>query len=227
MDIWKEITLIFTATNIQYLLKGLLLTFELAAGIIFFSLIFGTVFALLKTYGGKLAAAIVTVYTEVFRNTPGLLWICVCFVVMPFRNQIIRAASGLVLVSSAVICEIVRGGLNSVAKGQVEAGLSQGLNTFQIVYAIILPQCFRRIIPNLINQTISVFKDTSYVGQVAIAEFLYCTKKVMSTSNLYTGHGIVAQDSFIMFGMAAIVYLVINLMLSSLIRYVQAKMKFV
>ena len=74
--------------------------------------------------------------------------------------------------STATICEIVRGGLNSIDRGQIEAGHSQGLSTFQVMYAIVLPQCLRRVVPNFINQTISVFKDTSFLWQVAIPEFL-------------------------------------------------------
>ena len=72
--------------------------------------------------------------------------------------------------------------------------------------------------PNFINQIISVFKDTSFLGQVAIPEFLYSSRRILGTANKYTGHGIEARDAFIIFGVAALVYFVINLLLSSVLR---------
>ncbi len=221
MEIINECKMLFTSVTVPTLLKGLLLSFELAGGILLSSLVVGTIFALLKTYGGKLLGAIVTIYVEIFRNTPILFWITVCFIAMPVGNQYIRASAGLFLVSTATICEIVRGGLNSIGKGQIEAGKSQGFSKMQIIYAIVLPQCLRRVIPNLINQTISVFKDTSFFGQVAIMEFLYCSRKLLGTANKYTGHGIGALDAFIIFGVAAAVYFIINLLLSSVMRAVE------
>jgi putative glutamine transport system permease protein len=221
MSVINEFRLLFTSVTIPTLLGGLLLSFQLAGGILACSLLLGTILALLKTYAGRLAGAFVTVYVEIFRNTPILLWITVCFIALPVGNQYVRASSGLFLVSTATICEIVRGGLNSVSKGQLEAGRSQGLSSWQIIYAIVLPQCLKRVIPNLINQTISVFKDTSFFGQVAIMEFLYCSRKLLGTANKYTGHGINAMDAFIIFGVAAAVYFVINLLLSTLMRAVE------
>lgn len=218
MEILNECRLLFTSVTVPTLLQGLLLSFQLAGGILLASLVTGTIFALLKTYAGKFFSIIVTIYVEIFRNTPILFWVTVCFIALPIGNQYVRASSGLFFVSTATICEIVRGGLNSISHGQIEAGKSQGLSRLQIIYAIILPQCLRRVIPNLINQTISVFKDTSFFGQVAIMEFLYCSRKLLGTANKYTGHGIGALDAFIIFGVAAAVYFIINLLLSTLMR---------
>ncbi len=220
----EDMKLIFNAANNKYLLDSLILTFKFAFGILAVSFVLGVILALLKTYGGKIFSAIVTVYVEIFRNTPMLLWLCVCFIALPIPNKYVRAASGLTLVSTAVICEIVRGGLNSIHKGQIEAGRSQGLNTLQIVWIIVLPQCIRRIVPNLINQMVSVLKDTSYFGQIAMAEFLYTVKRTMATSTVYTGHSVTAMDVFIMFGFAALVYLVINICLSGIARVADRKL---
>ena len=216
-DLITEIQMLFNSVTIRALLRALVLSFELAGGILLASLCAGTLLACLKTYAGKIFGRIVTIYVEIFRNTPILFWIFVCYVAFPFGNQYIRAASGMFFASTATICEIVRGGLNSIDRGQIEAGHSQGLSTFQVMYAIVLPQCLRRVVPNFINQTISVFKDTSFLGQVAIPEFLYCCRQILGTANKYTGHGIEARDAFIIFGMAAIVYFIINFLLSSLL----------
>ncbi|MBO5112487.1 MAG: ABC transporter permease subunit [Lachnospiraceae bacterium] len=223
MSILTEMKLLYTNVTLQALLKALFLSFELAGGILLASLVTGTIFALLKTYAGKFFGRFITIYVEIFRNTPILLWVCVCFIALPFGNRFVRAASGLFFVSTASVCEIVRGGLNSIERGQIEAGRSQGLSGFQIVYAIVLPQCIKRVLPNFINQTISVFKDTSFMGQVAIPEFLYCSRQLLGTADKYTGHGIEAKDAFIIFGVAAAVYFFINLFLSSLLRRLDAK----
>ena len=221
MELLNECRLLFTSVTVPPLLNGLLLSFKLAGGILLASLVAGTILALLKTYAGKIIGAVVTIYVEIFRNTPILFWITVCFIALPVGNQYIRASAGLFRASTATICEIVRGGLNSIGKGQIEAGKSQGLSRLQIIYAIILPQCLRRVVPNLINQTISVFKDTSFFGQVAIMEFLYCSRKLLGTANKYTGHGIGAMDAFIIFGAAAAVYFIINLLLSTIMRAIE------
>ncbi|RGO27999.1 amino acid ABC transporter permease [Dorea sp. OM02-2LB] len=223
MEILQEIQLLYNSTTIHLLTQALLLSFELAAGILLTSLCAGTFLAIIKTYLGKIFGRLVTIYVEIFRNTPILFWIFVCYIALPFGNQYVRAAGGMFFASTATICEIVRGGLNSIDRGQIEAGMSQGLNTFQIMYSIVLPQCLRRVIPNFINQTISVFKDTSFLGQVAIPEFLYCSRQILGTANKYTGHGIEAKDAFIIFGVAAAVYFVINLFLSSILRRLHQK----
>lgn len=223
MGIFKEIHLIFTPVTLGMLLNGLLLSFRLAAYILVVSLAVGTVMAVLKTVGRKICDRIVTVYVEIFRNTPILFWILICYIAFPISNQYLRASTGMILVSTAVCCEIVRSGLNAVARGQIEAGESQGLNTWQILWHIVLPQCFQRIVPNFINQTISVFKDTSFLGQVAIPEFLYCARSILGTANKYTGHGISVEDCFIIFGFAAIIYFVINFALSCLLRKLDRK----
>ena len=218
METVREFQMLYTSTTCSLLLKALLLSFELAGGILITSFFAGTILALVKTYLGKFLGRLVTAYVEIFRNTPILFWIFVCYIAMPFGNQYVRAASGMFFASTATICEIVRGGLNAIPHGQIEGGMSQGLNTFQIMYTIVLPQCLRSVVPNFINQIISVFKDTSFLGQVAIPEFLYSSRRILGTANKYTGHGIEARDAFIIFGVAALVYFVINLLLSSVLR---------
>lgn len=218
METVKEFQMLYTGSTCSLLLKALLLSFELAGGILVSSFFAGTMLALVKTYLGKIPGRLVTAYVEIFRNTPILFWIFVCYIAMPFGNQYVRASGGMFFASTATICEIVRGGLNSIPHGQIEAGMSQGLNTFQIMYTIVLPQCLRNVVPNFINQIISVFKDTSFLGQVAIPEFLYSCRKILGTANKYTGHGIEARDAFIIFGVAAFAYFAINLFLSSVLR---------
>lgn len=219
----EEIALIFTNYNISYILAGLGMTFLIAVITLLGGTLLGTVLALFNTYGkwtGKIAAVIV----EIFRNTPLLLWVFVAIAAVPLPSLLSRALVATVIFNAAIISEIIRGGLNSIPKGQIEAGRSQGFSFFQIMIYIILPQTFRRIIPTLTSQSITIIKDTSYLAQIGIAELMFVVKKLMSTANTFTGHPITAQDVFILFGTAAVIYFVINFSLSVAVRKMQKKM---
>ncbi|MBR2042595.1 MAG: ABC transporter permease subunit [Oscillospiraceae bacterium] len=141
----------------------------------------------------------------------------------PPRKTTPRALVATVIFNAAIISEIIRGGLNSIPKGQIEAGRSQGFSFLQIMIYIILPQTFRRIIPTLTSQSITIIKDTSYLAQIGVAELMFVVKKLMSTANTFTGHPITAQDVFILFGTAALIYFVINFSLSVAVRKMQKK----
>ncbi|MBQ6802665.1 MAG: ABC transporter permease subunit, partial [Oscillospiraceae bacterium] len=154
---------------------------------------------------------------------PLLLWVFVAIAAVPLPSLLSRALVATVIFNAAIISEIIRGGLNSIPKGQTEAGRSQGFGFVQIMIYIILPQTFRRIIPTLTSQCITIIKDTSYLAQIGVAELMFVIKKLMSTANTFTGHSITAQDVFILFGTAAIIYFVINFGLSVAVRKMQKK----
>ena len=218
----EEIALIFTSYNISYIIAGLGLTLLIAVITLFGGTLLGTVLALFNTYGkwsGKIAGVIV----EIFRNTPLLLWVFVAIAAVPLPSLLSRALVATVIFNAAIISEIIRGGLNAIPKGQFEAGRSQGFSFVQIMIYIVLPQTFRRIIPTLTSQTITIIKDTSYLAQIGVAELMFVVKKLMSTANTFTGHPITAQDVFILFGTAAVIYFVINFSLSVAVRKMQKK----
>ena len=186
--------------------------------------ILGTILALFNNYG-KWSSKIAAVIVEIFRNTPVLLWVFVAIAAVPLPSILSRALVATVVFNAAIISEIIRGGLNAIPKGQIEAGRSQGFNFFQIMIYIILPQTFRKIIPTLTSQSITIIKDTSYLAQIGVAELMFTVKKLMSTANTFTGHPITAQDVFILFGTAAIIYFAINFGLSVAVRKMQKKME--
>ena len=218
----EEIALIFTSYNISYIIAGLGLTLLIAVITLFGGTLLGTVLALFNTYG-KWSGKIASVIVEIFRNTPLLLWVFVAIAAVPLPSLLSRALVATVIFNAAIISEIIRGGLNAIPKGQFEAGRSQGFSFVQIMVYIILPQTFRRIIPTLTSQTITIIKDTSYLAQIGVAELMFVVKKLMSTANTFTGHPITAQDVFILFGTAAVIYFVINFSLSVAVRKMQKK----
>ena len=145
------------------------------------------------------------------------------FVLTSVESKLIfKAAVGLILLSTSVIAEIIRGGLNSVAEGQFEAGHSQGFHTVQIMIYIVLPQACKNVVPTLLSQVITTIKDSSYLANVATIELMARVKKLLSTANQYNGTGTInVSDVFVLFGVACIIYFVINYILSCIVRNMQ------
>jgi len=87
-------------------------------------------------------------------------------------NNLLRVQIGIILFSSAYIAEVVRGGLQAVPKGQIEAAQAIGLQQWKITLLVVLPQALRHVIPSLIGRCVALFKDTSLVIIVGLLDFL-------------------------------------------------------
>ena len=193
---------------IQFLLKGVAFTLLIAVVAVAVGILLGSILAMVRNYcttgPTRIFRWLASIYIEVFRNTPLLLWIFICLVFCPtpkFLNHkmlglttvevklLFKAATALILFTSSVIAEIVRGGLNSVAHGQFEAGHSQGFNIVQIMVYIVLPQAYRNIIPTLLSQVITTIKDSSYLANVAVIELMARTRQLLSSAYAYNGTG--------------------------------------
>ena len=226
---------------LMYLFKGVVFTIILSFVAVGIGIIIGSILALVRNYCNtkktRVFKWLAVAYIEIFRNTPLLLWIFICLVFFPFPEALskkmfgltsvevkllFKAAAALILFTSSVIAEIVRGGLNSVPNGQFEAGHSQGFNTIQIMIYIVLPQAYRNIIPTLLSQVITTIKDSSYLANIAVIELMARVKTLLSSSYNYNGTGNVnVSDVFVLFGFAAIIYFIINFSLSIVVRYMQ------
>lgn len=238
-----SLKMITNGSILLYLLKGLLFTVVIAAFSVIFGIIIGTILALARNYcdskGTKIFKWLATVYIEIFRNTPLMLWIFIGLVYFPSidvstgfaefignsRTEVailIKAVFALVLFTSSVIAEIIRGGLNSIPKGQFEAAYSQGFNFFQALIYVVLPQTFRNIVPTLLSQVITTIKDTSYVANVAVVELLGRTFQVIQISPRYTGFTSQnVSDVFVLCGLACVFYFIVNFTLSCVVRHMQ------
>ena len=180
---------VFTADNLLYMLGGMKLTLAIAACASVIAILFGTVLALAKTYcKGKLAFLniLATIYVEIFRCTPQLLWILM-FRFFVKGGGFHLGVISLSVVSAPYICEIVRGGLNNISRGQFEAGYSQGYSFLKILRFIILPQAFRAVIPSMTSQVVSIIKSTSLLASINIFEYLFTCNTVMVSSTSLSG----------------------------------------
>jgi putative glutamine transport system permease protein len=207
---------IFTRNNIIFMLEGLRTTLLLSVCTVLASIILGTVLALCRNYEKHIFGKVASIYIEIFRSTPLLLWILICIFMLPVGTYMIRGGIGLALYTSSIIAEIVRGGLNSIAKGQFEASRSQGFNFAQTLWYIVLPQCFKRIVPSLMSQIITTIKDTSFFAQFAIAEFFFNSKNLMGS--LSQKAVVSTAHIFVLYSFIALVYFIINFSLSCIVR---------
>ena len=201
---------ILTSSNISFLLNGLKVTLIIALATTLISIFVGTILGVLKTYYRGVLSKFATIYIEIFRNTPLILWILVCRFMIPIK-PIYSGVLSMSLFTTAVMAEIIRGGLNSVNQGQYEAGISQGFKKSQVLIYILLPQAFKNMVPAILSQVISTIKDTSFLWIVGIEEF---TGKGM----ILMGSFATSKQVFQLYALLALVYFIINFTLAYFVK---------
>ena len=206
---------VFNQANLMFLLQGIKLTLTIALVSIILSMVFGTILAVLKNFSKGLLGKIATIYIEIFRNTPLLLWILSIRFLVPIPPMYSGILS-FTLFTSAIMAEIFRGGMNSISNGQYEAAYAQGFSKFETLRYIILPQSFRRCIPTFLSQAVTVIKDTSFLWAVGIEEF---TGKGM----ILMGSFVSSSQIFLLFGAIAGTYFIINFAISSGVRTIRTE----
>ncbi len=176
------------------LFGGLLLTFVLALTSILLSFPIGVLMALGRTSTMPIFRVISTVYIELVRGIPFITvliffdLILVLFLPAEVEfDSLMLAILGGTLFSGAYLAENVRGGLQSIPKGQYEAARAMGLSTLQLTVFIVLPQALRAVIPALVGQTIAIFKDTSLVAIIGLFDFLFIADKVIPNQTIFLG----------------------------------------
>ena len=159
-----------------------------------------------------------TVYVEFFRGVPLVMVIFWIWFVVP---QLLRlpipeygvALTAFVIFEAAYFGEIVRAGIQSVPRGQVSAGYALGLNYWQMMGYVVLPQAFRNMTPVLLTQTVILFQDTSLVYVLSVTDFLGAAAKVANRD-----HRLVEMYLF-----AAVVYFLVSFGASYYVRRMQAR----
>lgn len=157
------------------LLAGLKMTVILTVVSIFFALILGIVFGLARVSRSIWLRAVGTTFVDIFRGTPLLVQAFFIYFGIPatFGFQMSAVTAGIITLSlnaGAYMTEIVRGGILSVDKGQMEAARSLGIGYLPTMRKVILPQAIRTMIPSYINQFVITLKDTSILSVLGIAE---------------------------------------------------------
>jgi polar amino acid transport system permease protein len=165
---------IFTGL-IPYLLRGLRVTLAVTFIALSIGFILGLVLAVLRVYGGKFTARVITGYTLVIRALPHILMLLIVFFVIASIVNLTAFWAGslsLAVISSAYQAEIFRGALQSISSGQMMAARTLGMTRSQAILNIILPQALRVAIPAWSNEAAIIVKDSSLVYVLGVAELL-------------------------------------------------------
>jgi His/Glu/Gln/Arg/opine family amino acid ABC transporter permease subunit len=176
--VWQSRWLLLEGAGVTILLTALTMLIAVPGGI---------VLALMRGSQFKPVALFATGFVELFRNVPLLLLVYWAFYVMPVLTGLGLSpfATGLVALClnvSAYNSETFRSGINSIRKGQTEAGLALGMSKGEVFRQIILPQAGRRVLPILASTWVSLFKDTSLVSVIAVGELAHTAMQIRSQS---------------------------------------------
>ena len=166
---------------------GLLLTFALAVSGIVLSFPLGVLLALGRQSSYPVIKWFSILYIEIVRGVPLVTMLFTAQIVLPIFlpegitvERVVRVMVGFTAFTAAYLAEVVRGGLQAVGRGQSEAAKAIGLNTIQILWLIVLPQAIRVVIPAIVQQFISLFKDTSLVAIVGLLDLAGIANSVIS-----------------------------------------------
>jgi polar amino acid transport system permease protein len=221
---WSVLTSEEYVKVIRFVTEGLRLTLQVTVISYLIALVVGLLFGLMRVSDNPLFYAASTLYVEVVRGVPLLVIILyVGFVITPRLRDatggsvdlkgVPSAVGGIAICYAAYMAEIYRGGIESIERGQMEAARSLGMSYMQAMRHVILPQAIRRILPPLGNNFIAMLKDSSLMAVIALPDLLQMGRLYVSrTFRAFEGYNTVA-----------LLYLVMTLFLSLLVRVVERR----
>jgi len=199
------------------LMWGLWTTMWLSAISSVLALLLGLIAGLCRVSKNFTLRGLATVYVEFIRGTPLLVQIFIAYFFIGTVFNLDRNVAGvgaLAIFAGAYVAEIVRAGIQAIPPGQMEAARSLGMNVFQAMRYIILPQAFKKILPPLAGQFISLIKDSSLVSVIAITDLTKSGREII-TSTFAT---------FEVWLTVAAMYLVVTSLLSQVVFYLERRM---
>lgn len=206
----------------KYILEGLKNTVLIAVGAVIIGIILGSLIAIVNNYyenTGKLRILnfLGRLYVNIIRGTPSTLQLMIIYYVI-FKsvdiNMIIVGISAFGINSSAYVAEIIRAGLNSVDKGEIEAGYSLSLGYGKVMKNIVFPQAIRNILPALGNEFITLVKETSIGAYIGIVELTKSSDIIASRT----------YDYFFPLMIIALIYLAITMTLNKGVRKMEKRL---
>ena len=238
-DNWEWVV---TANNLRFLLEAFLVNLQIAVIAMVLALMLGLVLALGAIARARPLRLAAKAWVDVFRNVPLILLILYLALSQPqsvrdfwsdnapgflpeaLRSEFILAGiGGLVLYNSAVLAEVFRAGILSLARGQREAAAALGLSYVQQMRLVVLPQGLRRMVPATVSQLITLNKDTTLVSIIAIQEVVRSGRVLAGTAgNPFTGSGVAAPILHVMI-FVGLLFVIANYALSRLSRRLETR----
>jgi glutamate/aspartate transport system permease protein len=177
--------------HFTWLLDGLLTTLRLAAFSWVFAVFLGILFGAMRTVPFRPLRTLAAAYVEFFRNVPLLVWLFFWYFGAPevfpepLRQWFIRhgmefwsAVAGISVYHGARMAEVIRSGIQSIPKTQLEAGISSGLSVAQTYRLIIIPVALRLIVPPATNESLNLLKNSSLAMTIGVAELTFATRQI-------------------------------------------------
>lgn len=211
-------------------LEGTMVTIVLSLSTVLIGSLIGLVVVLMKMSNVKPLNFIANVYTNIVRGTPMLLQLFIWLYGLPMlgisfsglsflggtygSREFITAIVALAINSGAYVSEVLRGGLESVDKGQTEAGRALGLSKRETMFSIIIPQAIRTVLPGLGNEFITMIKESSIVSTVGVFDVMY-------TSNIVKAATFSIFEPLIVVG---VIYFILTYSLSTLMKNLEKRL---
>ena len=216
---------VLTSESLIFLLKGAGLSLAMAVLSLLIGLVLGTLGASAKISKNRILRCIGNVYVEIIRGTPMLLQILILFAVVPLiymeitgerlvMNVFLIGVIAMGINSGAYVTELIRSGINGVDKGQWEACETLGLTRGQTMKLVILPQAFKRIVPPLVSEFVTLIKDSSLVSTIGVVELL-------KSAQVLGGNYADLMSPLII---AGVMYLIMTLSIAYLARHLERRL---
>ena len=238
MSIWQIFTRQFvTLQGYKLVLEGLLNTLIIAIFGLLLGFLLGSLVAVIMAIPTKnnpfvkVLQVLANLYITIFRGTPMVVQLLIIhFVLFPIlginfsniilgsfviQGVVIEAIIAFALNSGAYMSEIMRGGINSVDKGQLEAGRALGLSYSKTMVSVVIPQAFKNVLPTLGNEFIALIKETSVASFIAVTDL---TKAFQNMANS-------TYENIVPYIVLALIYLVLVILITILVRVMEKKLK--
>ena len=226
VEMWNEFVKQFiTLKGYENVLKGLWATMQIAVIGLLIGIVIGTLIAVVRVMPKyklipRILDKICVCYIELFRGTPMVVQLLIGYwVLLPLMGITVNSGIPVAVIvfglnSGAYVSEIMRGGINSVDAGQMEAGYCVGMSYLQIIRRIVLPQALRTAFPPLSNSLISMVKDTSLAANITLTEMFMVTQRIVART----------YEPLALYIEVALIYLIFSTVLTYLQRIGEKKL---
>lgn len=203
----------------KILLPGLTITIPLTIISFGLAIIIGTLTALIQFANIKVLKKVAKFYIWIIRGTPLLVQLMLVFYGLPSIGIVLKPFPAAIIVFSlnegAYAAETIRGALESINNGQIDAGYCVGMNFIQIMWHIVLPQAFKNAFPSLANSLISMVKDTSLASNITVIEMLMKTKQLVG----------VYYQPLLLYCEVGLIYLMLSTVLGQMAKIIENRLR--
>ena len=203
--------------SLPIVFRGFLMSLSIVLVAFPLAIPFGFILSLMRISKSRILRALASIYVNLIRGTPAFLQIYIAFFGLPLAgvhvDDYVLGVIVMAMNSSAYLCEIFRAGIQSIPKGQNEAARSLGMNAFQTLLYVMIPQTFRNVLPTLTSEFILLYKDTSLLAAVGVVEIVMNARTIVATTGSITPYVV-----------AALFYLVITLPAAKLVDLLEARL---